>query len=415
MQEVVDEIKNNRQLMALAVLPYNLELKQPDPESLKAVTDFAKKTGDFAALSLTDLTVLALTYELEKRFVGVDHLKKEPTVAKTVYTVNKPAANPNIAGFYNPEGKSSESTGDDNMQENENVIDEGETNSDDELQDSESSTDGSENEETINDEELIKKFGSLGFNTVANSEADDVLQPVKNENEEEIDEGQGESFEDEASNNSNEEDDDEGWITPSNISNVKKNFGGDVLEEKDVEVACITTDFAMQNVLKQMGLNVTSLDGRIIKHVRTFILRCHTCYKTVPDVTKIFCPKCGHKTLKRVSVSVNEKGEQVIHLNPKKEITSKFKNQPRPLPKGGKHAVNPLVFQDQIIPQQRVTKKSLQKTNALEDTYTAGISPFVVRDVDSRASKLRTNTNIKQWMQNYEYDNYRRGYKRNNK
>lgn len=393
------------------MLPYNLELKQPDPESIQAVTEFAKKTGDFATLSLTDLTVLALTYELEKRFVGVDHLKKEPTVAKTIYTSNKPAANPNIAGFYNPEVKLTESISDESVQAN--VADDGEVNSDEneELQESGSE----EEEEVINDEELIKKFGSLGFNTVVNAAADDVLQPIKNENEpsEEIDEGQGESLEDEASQNTDEEDNDEGWITPSNISNVKKNFGADVLEEKEVDVACITTDFAMQNVLKQMGLNVTSLDGRIIKHVRTFILRCHTCYKTVADVTKIFCPKCGHQSLKRVSVSVNEKGEQVIHLNPKKEITTKFKNQPRPLPKGGKHAVNPLLYADQVIPQQRLSKKSLQTTNALDDNYTAGVSPFTVRDIDSRSAKLRSNTNIKQWMENYEYDNYRRGYKRN--
>jgi RNA-binding protein NOB1 len=224
---------------------------------------------------------------------------------------------------------------------------------------------------------------------------------------------QDEGVEDEENSESNEEDDDEGWITPGNISHVKKNFGADVLEEKEVDVACLTLDFAMQNVLKQMGLNVTSLDGRIIKHVRTFILRCHTCYKTVTDVTKIFCPKCGHQTLKRVSVSVNEKGQQVIHLNPKKQITTKFKNQPIPKPRGGKHAVNPLLFEDQIIPQQRVSKKALVKTDALDENYTAGTNPFSIRDLDSRSSKLRTTTNIKNWMQNYEYDNYRRGYKRN--
>ena len=214
---------------------------------------------------------------------------------------------------------------------------------------------------------------------------------------------------------SEEIDDNEGWITPSNITNVKKNLGGDVLVEKDVEVACITTDFAMQNVLKQMGLNVTALDGRIIKHVRTFILRCHTCFKTVADVTKVFCPKCGHQTLKRVSVSVNEKGEQVVHLNPRKEVTTKFKNQSRPLPKGGKHAVNPLVFEDQLIPQQRLSKKALKKTNAFDEDFTAGMSPFSVRDIDSRSAKLRSNTNIKQWMSNYEYDNMRRRYKKNKK
>ena len=164
-----------------------------------------------------------------------------------------------------------------------------------------------------------------------------------------------------------------------------------------------------------MNLNVTALDGRIIKYVRTFILRCYTCFKTTTDSTKVFCPKCGNKTLKRVSVSVNEKGEKVIHLNPKRQITTKFKNQSLNKPKGGKHAVNPLLFADQLIPQQRVSKKALQKTDALDDNYTAGYSPFVIRDLDSRSSKLRGTTNIKQWMQNYEYDNNRRGYKKNKK
>lgn len=42
------------------------------------VTEFAKKTGDYASLSATDLQVLALTYQLEAEIVGVAHLNKEP-------------------------------------------------------------------------------------------------------------------------------------------------------------------------------------------------------------------------------------------------------------------------------------------------------------------------------------------------
>lgn len=42
--------------------------------------------------------------------------------------------------------------------------------------------------------------------------------------------------------------DDEGWITPKNIHKVNKPFDpfGDVKEDKKPEVACLTTDFAMQ-------------------------------------------------------------------------------------------------------------------------------------------------------------------------
>lgn len=103
-----------------------------------------------------------------------------------------------------------------------------------------------------------------------------------------------------------------GWITPANITEVKKNLNSDLVEEKPSVVACVTTDFAMQNVLKQIGLNVAALDGKVIKQLRTFILRCYACFKTTSIMTKVFCPNCGNKTLKRVSVSLDENGQQKV-------------------------------------------------------------------------------------------------------
>lgn len=418
-QEVIDEIKSNSQLKRLAVLPYNLQVRQPDQESMRIISEFAKKTGDFATLSLTDLTVLALTYQFEKEKVGISHLRNEPLVAQTVFSANKPTEMKDqfaIAGFYNPNKPKKDPSEEDKelSDEFEEIEDQEPEKKGDSQDESGNESDESEtkddepNQNSINDEELIKKFSTLGFNTIPNEQADEILQPVRTEESSEESSEENES--------ASEGDDDEGgWITPGNISNVKKNFGAEVLEEKEAEVACITTDFAMQNVLKQMGLNVTSLDGRIIKHMRTFILRCYTCYKTTTDATKIFCPKCGHKTLKRVAVSVNDKGEQVIHINARHQITTKFKNQPLPAPKGGKHACNPILFEDQPLPQQRLSKKAQVKTDALNENYTAGYSPFVMHDLDSRSSKLRNTANIKQWMNNNDYDNHRRGYKKNKK
>lgn len=416
-QEVLDEIKSNAQLKRIAVLPYELQIKQPDADSFRIVSEFAKKTGDFAVLSATDLTVIALTYQMEKENKGVEHLRSEPLVSKTVFSAQKPVEMKDqfkIAGFYNPQKPKDGSEENENSSEEfEEVEDHVEEKSEDLQYESGNETDESESndesqqEQPINDEELIKKFGTLGFNTIPNDQADEILQPVR--------EDEDETESEEEQNSEEEADNDEGWITPGNISNVKKNFGAEVLEEQEVEVACITTDFAMQNVLKQMGLNVTALDGRIIKHMRTFILRCYTCFKTTTDVTKIFCSKCGHKTLKRVAVSVNDKGEHVVHINARRQITAKFKNQPLPLPKGGKHACNPILFEDQALPQQRLSKKAQLKTDALDANYTAGYSPFVMRDVDSRSSKLRNTANIKQWMDNNAFDNHRRGYKKTKK
>lgn len=42
-------------------------------------------------------------------------------------------------------------------------------------------------------------------------------------------------------------------------------------------------------------------------------------------MTKVFCPKCGNKTLKKVAVSVDENGQQVIHINPRKPLTARGK------------------------------------------------------------------------------------------
>lgn len=70
------------------------------------------------------------------------------------------------------------------------------------------------------------------------------------------------------------------------------------------QVACMTTDFTMQNVLKLMNLDMVSVEGRRIREARRFVLRCFGCYQITPDTEKEFCPWCGHKTLKRVSVTL---------------------------------------------------------------------------------------------------------------
>lgn len=166
----MDEVKNSRQIKSLAVLPYQLEIKQADPESIKVITEFSKKTGDFAALSITDINVLALTYELEKRFVGVEHLKSDPIISKTVYTSNKNNVNSHIAGFYNPEQqiKTFES-----VDESAEDIEEDDYENSDDNEDNEEEVESEVSEEdddaSVNDQELIKKFGSLGFNTIQNS------------------------------------------------------------------------------------------------------------------------------------------------------------------------------------------------------------------------------------------------------
>lgn len=114
-------------------------------------------------------------------------------------------------------------------------------------------------------------------------------------------------------------------ITLANVKSVKKKVGSAVVKDKPATVACLTMDFAMQNVLMQIGLNIASLEGKVIKEMRTFILRCYACFKTTGVMTKVFCPNCGNKTLKKVSVSLDDEGKQKIHINFRKTLSAKGK------------------------------------------------------------------------------------------
>lgn len=169
-----------------------------------------------------------------------------------------------------------------------------------------------------------------------------------------------------------EEDDDSGWITVSNITQIKKDLDPDLLEDEVSPVACITADFAMQNVLKQIGLKVSTYDGRLIYRVRTFILRCTTCFKTTSVMSKKFCPNCGHSTLKKVAVTVDENGKYQIHINSRRPLTARGKRFSLPAPKGGAHANNPILTEDQPRANQRPTRLARTKNNPLNPDYIAG-------------------------------------------
>jgi len=196
-----------------------------------------------------------------------------------------------------------------------------------------------------------------------------------------------------------DEDDDEGggdWITPSNYKQKIKELQHENGEFEDVneetKVACLTNDFSMQNLMLHIGLKPLSSGGMLIKQLRTYILRCYACFKTTTKMDKMFCPNCGHKTLKRVSITVDPStGSQVIHLSNRVTLTGRGKKFSLPTPQGGKHSHNPILVEDQPIPQQRPSKQALRRNNPLDVDYTAGNSPFVTKDVYSRAAILGIN------------------------
>ncbi|KAJ7944901.1 RNA-binding protein NOB1 [Quillaja saponaria] len=74
-------------------------------------------------------------------------------------------------------------------------------------------------------------------------------------------------------------------------------------------VAYVTGDFAMQNVLLQMGLRLLVPGGTQIHQLQWWVLKCHACYNVTAEIGRLFSPKCGNGgTLRKVAVTVGENG-----------------------------------------------------------------------------------------------------------
>jgi hypothetical protein len=104
-------------------------------------------------------------------------------------------------------------------------------------------------------------------------------------------------------------------------------------------------------------------------------------------MSKQFCPFCGYKSLERVVVTLDENGNKV-YRGRRKAPTAKAMTFSLPMPRGGKHDTMPILSEDQPRAQQLPSKKSLERNNPLDPDYAAWSSPFVTKDVSSKASRL---------------------------
>ncbi|KAJ9302690.1 hypothetical protein DTO271G3_64 [Paecilomyces variotii] len=247
-------------------LPF-LKLRTPTPKSISVISEFARKTGDRAVLSKVDIEILALAYELEcernggdwrlrsvpgqKRVNGKPPMKEETKVEE----LTKELENTTLQNAETP------------------ILEENEDNG------------SPATEEQASPEQII--------------EPESAGEAGEAEDDEESDGGE--------------------WITPSNLKKkqARDEAGAAITatEPKVMQVATMTTDFACQNVLLQMNLNLLSTTTlQRIQHLKTYIKRCHACFSTTKDMSKQFCPRCGKDTLTRVSCSTNASGEFKMHL-----------------------------------------------------------------------------------------------------
>ncbi|KAJ2448540.1 20S-pre-rRNA D-site endonuclease nob1 [Coemansia sp. RSA 2336] len=373
-------------------LKYGIDLMEPDAESIRAVGSFAKKTGDFASLAVADIKVIALALMLEKQANGMKNLRLEP-VKNPDISNRELLRTARVAGSEQAEQEDIEELED--IEEQAEDIEQTED-TEKQTEDTEKTEDIDEQTEDIeqtehNEQDIAEQIEQLSLN-----DTDEVLQPATND---ELDGGS----EDEDKDDQDDQDDgwqvakpkakkkapqhvDEffngGWITPSNI---KKRQAVDAMgmreaqvaaSQQRLKVACVTSDFAMQNTMLKMGIRLVTPDGVAVHRLRTWVLRCHACFKLTGDMNRQFCSSCGHPTLRRCSVSTGSDGKMQVHLK------ANYRNNLRgtvfalPKPRGGKHRVSDVITRE----GERAYVNAMKYKRSIDAKSNAGMSGAYMLD-----------------------------------
>ena len=318
---VIKEIRDPAARLRLEAILPQLAIASPDLASIAFISDFAKNTGDFVSLSPADIEVLALSY-LRIKEKGKEGMLKKDSL--------KPV---DFFGGRDPNAQESEKE----TQENSQAEGEGE---EEQADDEEADQEGGEQAEPPAEEpradpqpaEEPQEDDDDGWITVPAKPTRDhkhPQEPVRTEPSPKApptDEPRKLSIATSEARTEPETvpqlwDEDkefapqseEGWISSSNLNKVLKNataFEGTLLEE--IGVGVMTADFAMQNILLQIGIPLLSVNGMLIRQVKSYILECFSCYKICRDNSKVFCPVCGNNTLLKVTCSFNDDGSFVL-------------------------------------------------------------------------------------------------------
>lgn len=368
---VEDEIRDvaTRSRYETTIKPF-LTFRSPRPESVTVVRDFARKSGDLAVLSRPDVAILALAYELECERNGGDWRLRRTPGQKGLN--GKPP--------QREEAKVEEAVKIDAAAE----VDDAEAVQEEKFEDKKE--DVQEAEPGTTEPEIVAKQTAKTEVSHPDSDAPHTKEVTKEAPPITIPEA-----EDDAGSDS----DSEGWITPSNLkTHIEADAAGSstsstAAQPKILQVATITTDFAMQNVLLLMNLNLLSATNSLtrIRNIKTFVLRCHACFQVVKETSKQFCPRCGGATLTRVACSTDSQtGEFKLHL--KKNMQWNTRGDRYSIPKavagsangrvtgGGKGGWgnNLMLTEDQKEYQRAMTmEKRTKERDLMDEDYLPGI------------------------------------------
>jgi len=116
--------------------------------------------------------------------------------------------------------------------------------------------------------------------------------------------------------------------------------------------------------------------------VKTWVLRCHACFKICKDNTKKFCPSCGNPTLLRASVTIASPGADPnapamqVHLKPNFQFRTRGTKYSIPAPKPGSAKHGPgegLILREDQLEYMRAKKLADGKKEREEQKMVKGL------------------------------------------
>lgn len=389
---VFNEIRDERSRANLLLWGENLIIRQPSAEQTKEVVELAKKTGDYSVLSITDMQLLALCRELDvSEHEGSDeHLRKVVDGSAVNMNLNVTS---NVRTIRTTIGELLEQEEEEKRQ----------------LQEAEKESDGwatvpsrkqkksksknfhksYENAETTEDQPKKTTSDDAEKTSITTDQSSQTEQPQEDTVLHEEDD---------------DDEDDEGWITAENLEENLIKEQGEVQDKEDdkfLAAAVSTGDFAMQNVALRMGLNlVNPTNGRHITQVKSFMLRCHACFKLTPfpkdGSVKQFCPGCGGSTLMRCTVKISESGQIHVFLKRNMQWSTRGNKYsiPNPQSKASRrhNRTEMLTAQSQFLLREdqkeyaKAVKQDTWKKRQNEKILNEWIGPSVDGSVDSVTS-----------------------------
>ncbi|KAK9825380.1 hypothetical protein WJX81_007035 [Elliptochloris bilobata] len=347
--EVLTELRDARSRQVLEALPCRLHTREPSEDSLKAVTRFARATGELHSLSAVDLKVIALAYELELAAHGAARLRSNPAPPRP--HAKRSARGARLPGWGDTGGDWAEL---------------------DALADEEAAAAERSMHGTMGASRIAEAVQALDLNGGAGSYAGDStgrpeygaeLGLSGSDDDSEHSAGGG------PSNTAGVSDADEGeWQTAARSSEGLTEGDPDALGESSV--ACVTADFAMQNVLLQMGLRLVAPTGAPIHELRRWALRCSACFRVTKEVGRMFCPQCGNAALDKVEVVISDHGQEQFGVRKRHILRGTRFSLPKPA--GGKNCRDPILREDVLLQRMpHLRAKPAEAADAFAPEYGA--------------------------------------------